>query len=184
GDAAKAKQRAVMNKHEAPALCVAVSPDNKRCVSAGSDGTARIWNLENNEQLHVIKAGPESVLTVAWSPDGKLIATGGNEEHIRLWNPDTGESVKAFPTGVQTVTALAFSPDSKWLAMGGTDNALFLWDIENPALPPALSDASQGDQRVLFKGHTNHINAVAFSRDGRTIITGSKDETCRVWVAG
>src|SRR5690606_2921746 len=59
-DAAKAKQRAVMNKHEAPALCVAVSPDNKRCVSAGSDGTARIWNLENNEQLHVIKAGPES----------------------------------------------------------------------------------------------------------------------------
>src|SRR5690606_15750513 len=31
-DAAKGKQRAVMNKHEAPVLCVAVSPDNKRCV--------------------------------------------------------------------------------------------------------------------------------------------------------
>ena len=180
-DPVKAKQRAVMNKHEAPALCVAIAPDGKRCVSAGSDGTARIWNLETGDQLHIIKPGQDSVMTVAWSPDGSVIATGGNDEFIRLWNPEDGEPVKEFPTGVQTLNSLAFSPDSKQIAAGGTDNNLFIWDIENPALTPANSDPSQGDQRVQFKGHTNHINAVAWSKDGKTIITGGKDETVRVW---
>ena len=183
-DAAKGKQRAVMNKHEAPVLCVAVSPDNKRCVSAGSDGTARIWDLDTNEQLHVIKAGPESVMTAAWSPDGSLIATGGNEEHIRLWNPEDGQPIQDFPTGVQSITSLAFSPDSQWLAMAGSDNAFYLWNLENPALPPAQSDPSQGDQRLLVKGHQNHINSLAWSADGKTIVTASKDETARVWIRG
>lgn len=180
-DPVKAKQRAVMNKHEAPALCVAIAPDGKRCVSAGSDGTARIWNLENGDQLHVINPGPDSVMTVAWSPDGSLIATGGNDEFVRLWNPESGEAIKDFPTGVQTLNSLAFSPDSQKLAAGGTDNNLFIWDIENPALTPANSDPSQGDQRVQFKGHTNHIFCVAWSKDGKKIITGGKDETIRVW---
>jgi WD40 repeat protein len=180
-DPIKAKQRAVMNKHEAPALCVAIAPDGKRCVSAGSDGTARIWNLESGDQLHVMRPGPSSVMTAAWSPDGSLVATGGNDEFVRLFNPETGEPVKDFPTGVQMLNSLAFSPDSKQLVAGGTDNNLFIWDIENPALTPANSDPSQGDQRVQFKGHTNHILCVAWSKDGNRVITGSKDETVRVW---
>jgi WD40 repeat protein len=33
----------------------------------------------------------------------------------------------------------------------------------------------------LFKGHEGRINTVAFSPDGKMILTGSWDKTARLW---
>jgi len=33
----------------------------------------------------------------------------------------------------------------------------------------------------VLEGHTDEIFSAAFNYDGDTIITGSKDNTCRIW---
>ena len=35
--------------------------------------------------------------------------------------------------------------------------------------------------RVVFKGHTNEVNGIAFSPDGRSLVSGSDDHSVRVW---
>lgn len=35
----------------------------------------------------------------------------------------------------------------------------------------------------LFNGHTDRVNSVAFSPDGKRIVSGSNDDTIRVWDA-
>jgi WD40 repeat protein len=36
-------------------------------------------------------------------------------------------------------------------------------------------------ERNSFSGHTDHVNAVAFSRDGKTVLSGSDDKTLKLW---
>jgi WD40 repeat protein len=50
--------------------------------------------------------------------------------------------------------------------------------------PPAASVTSRhvaAPRTQVLEGHTDEIFSAAFNYEGDTIITGSKDNTCRIW---
>jgi WD40 repeat protein len=73
------------------------------------------------------------------------------------------------------VTA-AFAPGGRTLAttgVAGNDGTVNLWDLSDRDRPRPLG-------RPLT-GHTKEVNALAFTRDGRTMLTASADQTVRLW---
>lgn len=56
--------------------------------------------------------------------------------------------------------ALAFGPENVTLASGSTDHTVRLWQI------------ATGQELIALGNHTGWINAVAFSQDGRTLVSG------------
>jgi len=90
--------------------------------------------------------------------------------------PGTRAVLKGHSNSVQDV---AFSPDAS-LAISGScgesdvDGAcdqgeLILWDLE------------AGVERQRFEGHVDWVNDVAFSPDGKTVLSGSGDGTLVLW---
>jgi WD40 repeat protein len=108
---------------------VGFSPDGKNIVSAGYDGTIRVWNAETRQQVEVLGADQNPVLSVAYSHNGKWIASGGVDGRVRVWDAERGFQPVGTPmAGHQNwVASIAFSPHDTRILSGSWDENLQLW---------------------------------------------------------
>ncbi len=147
------------------------SPDGTKFAVATSIGIW-IYDAKTLEEISLI-AGHTTlypgIKIVSFSPDGEtLIGIKGSFEGIKLWDVTNGTVKKTlmgkFLFGNHTVL---LSPDGQTLA-SDHNKEIYLWDTVT------------GKHRVL-RGHPESVNRFAFSPDGLTLASGSKDQTIRLW---
>jgi WD40 repeat protein/serine/threonine protein kinase len=153
---------------------VAFSPDGERLASAGADGAVKIWNSRTGKVVLKFQAhGGSSVVSVAFHPDRKHLASVGADRTVKVWDLTTGQEV--FQRSCDPVRDAAYTvafrpPDGRQVAAGG-GGVVNVWDWET------------GQLVHTFPGHSPQPIAVAFSRDGRHLATGSGREGPRIWDA-
>jgi WD40 repeat protein len=165
--------------HRKPVTAVAFSPDGN-LVLTGSQDTARLWDVSTGK-LHQAFPPRAAVNAVAFSPDGKLVLTGSEGPAAQLWEMDTGKPGTSFNHQSRTCWAVAFSPDGQTVLLGTDDFTARLWKVTTGEPFPLSLNRTTGELSGPIFRHQLQFHAVAFSPDGRRILTGSKDQTCRLW---
>jgi hypothetical protein len=154
----------VLSGHEWAVLSAAFSADGRRLITGSADKTARIWSLARTsdgawEAYPILKleGHTASVSSVAFSP---LVDLNGNG----AW--DEGE-----PNALRALTA-------------SEDNTVKLWDTrdELEATQSAARGRTLGAKEILtLTEHNRAVTSVAFSPDGRQVLTGSRDGRAILW---
>lgn len=84
-DTATGTQTAVLEGHQHLVKALSLSPNNRILVSASSDKTTRLWNIENGQPIGPPLLHEGAVRSAVFSPDGKLLATVC-DDHIYTWD--------------------------------------------------------------------------------------------------
>jgi WD40 repeat protein len=108
---------------------------------------------------------------LVFSPDGHRLAIGGDAGMLLVLDCRSLKVEKVKTDTGDGVTALAFSPLGRVLAagFGFTSGNIRLWDINSLQACGRLTN------------HTMWVTALAFSSDGRRLVSVGEDWTLRVW---
>lgn len=193
----------VLEGHEGPIAGLAVSPDSRSLASASWDGTARIWDLATGA-ARVVEGHRGPVNAVAFLADGTL-ATAGYGGTLRLHPPEGASTVIEFGL---PLNAMVQAGDE--LVVAGADGTLYFVNprtgaraelavAEVPIVALAVNAEGTGLAAAGFRGALALVDrrsrsitrklagpafplwSLAFSPDGRDILTGGADRLVRRW---
>jgi WD40 repeat protein len=149
------------------------SPDGQYVAIVNQQGVY-LYDSENFGAAPQIFVNPMGRLgKVAFSPDGTMLAfssgryDGATGMFVRLWDKATGEERAALRIETGVYPDFAFSPDSAELAMTGVNAVRIL-------------DAATGNERGVLP-HSEFVSRLAFSPDGRWLVSVGQDGIARVW---
>ena len=179
---------------------IAFSPDGRTLASGHTsplathsipDGKIHFWDSETGRLKDSISDPIRKPSSLAYSPDGRTLASGhldssfgsGAQGWVSLWDAETLEfkrDLGIHPRGAGLdygVECVAFSPDGSTLAIGRAidewygfvRDTLRLWDVNT------------GENIRALEGHTDDVTSVAFSGDGSTLASASRDGTLLLW---
>ena len=169
----------------------AFCPDGKCLATCNMEPIVKLWNIENGKELQsfTVDTRGKGNACFAFSPDGKRLATA--IENLKVWDVATGRELGNWnlsrsddrtvpqinPTGVHTLCLdLAFSPNGSQLA----SSEYYSLDGKQHHLI-RLHDSQSGKNQLVLTGHISYINCIAFSPDGKTLVSGSDDGAVKLW---
>ncbi|MDC3953880.1 CHAT domain-containing protein [Polyangium jinanense] len=167
--------------HDHVVASVEFDPEGKRLVSASWDRTACLWDARRGTHA-CLEGHTAPVASAAFSADGKTIVTASYDGTARLWDVATRREIAVLEGHMGPVNLAVFHPKTSHIvATAGDDNTTRIWArIDEEPGSHAVGAASYVELAAL-DGHEADVTTVAFSPDGERLVTGSWDETARIW---
>jgi WD40 repeat protein/serine/threonine protein kinase len=156
--------------HSADIRGAQFSPNGHLLASMDSEGSVRLWDATNGQQLHTLRKGnARTPFSMVFSPDGGRLATrGGPDSPVVVWDTTSGKELCTLYGLMSETYDMVFSPDGWRLATASTDDTVRVWD------------AATGQERLTLEGVASPwIHDVAFSADGERLSWVRGDATVR-----
>jgi WD40 repeat protein len=182
--------------------------DSQLAAAGGADTIARVWDLQDGAVTATFTAHRSGIESVSFSPDAQLVLSTGRDGNAYAWKSNGGFIQEAFLGHRAPVTAGSFSRDGTRVVTASDDGSARVWTMPAEARAHQVADhgapvnavafgaggrviASAGDDKtarlIRSEGttrilqHDGAVTEAAFSRDGKSLITGSADGNGRIW---
>jgi WD40 repeat protein len=155
--------------HKSAIVCVAFSPEGEFVGTASDDMTAKLWDMEGNEQVS-FKGHEEAIEVVAVGPKAEMVLTGGRDRTARLWDGKSGREQFKFDTfRGKAGSQVTISADGSLAA------------IETAGSGIEVFETKDGTSVVKIEVR---VSTFAFAPTGSTLFFGRSNGKIYTWTKG
>jgi WD40 repeat protein len=140
-----------LHGHSTIVATAVFSDDELEVATAGTDGTARLWETRSGKPLGTYDAGGW-LKFVALSHDKRKLLTGGLGKVATLWDTKSMKRLQRFVGHTGPVYAGAFTRDKNIVLTGSDDGTVRFWDTRTGREIAELTGYDQGGWAVAEKG--------------------------------
>ncbi|KAI0414744.1 WD40 repeat-like protein [Xylaria grammica] len=150
---------------------ICFSPGGEYVAAGGDDKLVKVWDFPSRRILTILSGHTDRILSLDFAHQNQVLVSGSVDRKVRLWSTSTWTETMRLdaPAGITSVS-IAFG--DAFVAAGCLDGSLRVWSLWS------------GTEVECFKGsdgHTDSIYGVAFSPNGKNIVSGSFDKTVKMW---
>lgn len=173
-DTQRAAPVARLHSHVGPVSTLAFTPDGSKLATAatGFGNNIALWDLASGQMLRVFGGHGDTIKALKFSPDGRYLAALIDDDLVVQWTIE-GTTWRIYRFDGKSVYDMAFTPDGNRIAVVGGR-------YDEPGVIRFYETAS-GQERENRSGHKKQVLSVAFSSDGRQMITGAYDKSVIIW---
>jgi WD40 repeat protein len=154
-----------------------LSPDGRLvAVVPSDDGPVAIWDVKTGKQQCALdKHENKGVQLRCFTRDGRTLVTNqrspnGEDTVVSFWDTKTGKLLRRLTLPEPDADVVLLSPDEQTL-LTRSGPMVHLWD------------AVTGKPRFQYPGHEKVVSSLAFTRDGKRLVSGAREGDIRVWNA-
>jgi len=191
-------------------VCLSADGRYALSAGGGGDNTLKLWEVASGRCLRTFEGHHRGVTSVCLSADGRYAMSGSDDRTLRLWGMHLDVEPPAVPlmlSRVQATQELLSSRSAFDQALAQARQAIeegraaeAAEQVRRARAQPGLERAAEalelwhslytclprkgfhaGWEAGTFEGHTEPVDSVCLSADGRYALSGGWDHTLKLW---
>ena len=160
------------NQGTVRSLCFEPGNDNILLSANSGENIIKIWDTLRGVNIGCLEGHNSDVNSVKWSNDSQLFASCGLDKTVRFWDIREHKNINIL-SAIQYANindfAVLCKTNSNIIAVGHTDGLMTIWDY-----------SKQSVIKEIY-GHNEQIRSVAFSPDGKYLLSGAFDAKIKIY---
>ncbi|TLD35666.1 periodic tryptophan protein-like protein 2 [Venturia nashicola] len=150
---------------------ITYSPSGQHIITCADDGKIKVWDVNSGFCVVTFTEHSSGVTACEFAKRGNVLFTASLDGSVRAWDLIRYRNFRTFTAPKRLgFSSLAVDPSGEVVCAGSHDSdSIHIWSVQTGQLLDQLA------------GHEGPISTVAFTPDGTTLISGSWDNTVRLW---
>ncbi|MBP9185658.1 MAG: WD40 repeat domain-containing protein [Bacteroidia bacterium] len=159
--------KTITGGHMGPVNVLEFSSNGKILASGSEDRVIVLWDSIFREKTR-LEGHKDKVNCLIFDIRDRYLYSGSDDKTIMVWNLKTGKAVKTINNG-NAVNAIAPTKNIQHLYVAGAEPKIKIYHMLSNKVIKTLD------------GHTDAVNDIELSNDGKWLVSGSNDKTARIW---
>eukprot|EP00210_Caulerpa_lentillifera_P008913 g8504.t1 len=173
-------QRLILKGHLGGVHKVELAPNGLEVVTASSDGTIRVWDMEIGDFILKLDDHGGPVSCFALSKDGRTLVSGGEDGIATVYDLPSGIWRHKLTGHTKRINAVTVDPHCRRVVTSSQDMTTRIWSLAQGTCLHVLTDVA-GARGATWEDWAAH-HGVAISPDARIVATVDGEFYVRIWM--